>query len=178
VLRRVPEDDLFAEFVRARRGHLVATARLLTAGDVHQAEDLVQTALLNVYLRWSKVQTNPAAYARRAVVNCFIDHQRKPAMRREQLTDEPPDLRAPPDPADLDPGLVAALADLSPRMRAAVVLRHVQDLSVAEVAEILDCDPGTVKSQTARGLDKLRARLSVSPPTSTTPSSTESGARS
>lgn len=83
--------------------------------------------------------------------------------RRERPTDDLPDVVAELDPAPLDPELVTALAQLPPRMRAAVVLRHVHDLSVDEVARMLQCDPGTVKSQTARGLGKLRARLG--PPT-------------
>lgn len=148
----------------------MATARLLTAGDAHDAEDLVQTALVRVYLSWGRVRTDPMAYARRTLVNCFIDHRRKPVVRRERVTDDVPDSAAAPPPEALDPELVAALAELPPGMRAAVVLRHVHDLSVDEVAGLLGCEPGTVKSQTARGLEKLRARLRVAPPT-------ESGAR-
>lgn len=135
----------------------------MTAGDAHEAEDLVQTALVRVYLKWGKILTDPMAYARRALVNCFIDHRRKPASRREQLFDELPDSPAAPVPAALDPELVAALADLPPGMRAAVVLRHVHDLSVEAVAELVGSEPGTVRSQTARGLDKLRTRLAATP---------------
>jgi RNA polymerase sigma-70 factor (sigma-E family) len=138
---------------------MVTTARLLTAGDAELAEDLVQTALVKVYVSWHRVLGEPAAYARRVLVNCFVDHRRKPAVRREQATDEVPDTVAPAGPAALDPALVAALAELPARMRAAVVLRHVHDLSVEETAALLGCSTGTVKSQTARGLDKLRAHL-------------------
>jgi DNA-directed RNA polymerase specialized sigma24 family protein len=71
-------DREFAEFVRAHRGDLVATARLLAAGDGHLAEDLVQTALVRVHLAWSRARAdNPIAYARRALVNCTTDHHRR-----------------------------------------------------------------------------------------------------
>jgi RNA polymerase sigma-70 factor (sigma-E family) len=156
--RRRDQDAAFAAFVRAERGRLVATGRLLTAGDAHLAEDLVQTALTRVYLAWGKVRDNRAAYARRVLVNSFIDHRRKPFVRREAATDVFPD-RAVEAPEGMDPELVAALAALPPRMRAAVVLRHVHDLPVDEVATLLGCTAGTVKSQTARGLDKLRDAL-------------------
>jgi RNA polymerase sigma-70 factor (sigma-E family) len=157
---RRDQDTAFADFVRAERGRLVATGRLLTAGDVHLAEDLVQTALTRLYLAWGKVRTDRSAYARKVLVNSFIDHRRRPFVRRESSTDEPPDSAA-AHPVDdsLDPALVAALAELPPRMRAVVVLRHVHDLSVDEVARLLGCSTGNVKSQTARGLDKLRATL-------------------
>lgn len=164
VLRKAERDTAFVEFVRSRRGQLVASARLLTAGNVHEAEDLVQTALVRVYLRWGRIRSDPMAYARRALVTCFIDHRRKPAVRREDPTDQLPDTTAVEASGALDPELVAALAQLPPRMRAAVVLRHVNDLPVDTVAELLGCGAGTVKSQTARGLEKLRASLTTNPP--------------
>lgn len=160
---RRDQDTAFADFVRAERGRLVATGRLLTAGDVHLAEDLVQIALTRVYLAWGKVRTDRSAYARKVLVNCFIDHRRKPSVRRESTIDEVPDGPSVAGPEALDPELVRALADLPPRMRAAVVLRHVHDLSIDETAQLLGCSTGNVKSQTARGLDKLRAALEPTP---------------
>lgn len=152
--------------MRAQRGRLVATGQLLTAGDAHLAEDLVQTALVRVYLAWDRAAGgNPAAYARRALVTCFLDHRRRPFVRRERTAAAPPDVPAPPGPAAIDAELVAALQNLPPGMRAAVVLRHVHDLSVEETAETLGCSTGNVKSQTARGLDKLRALLDPTPAT-------------
>lgn len=161
--RRSSNDAEFAAFVRAERGRLLATGRLLTAGDVHLAEDLVQTALTRVYLAWAKVRGDRAAYARKVLVNSFIDHRRRPFVRREAATDVVPDEPAAPAPDELDPELVGALADLPPSMRAAVVLRHVHDLSVEDVAGLLGCSEGNVKSQTARGLDKLRTALAPVP---------------
>lgn len=157
--KRREHDEAFAAFVRSDRGRLLSTGRLLTAGDAHLAEDLVQTALTRVYLAWGKVRGDRSAYARKVLVNCFIDHRRKPSVRREATTGEMPDGPAPDGPEALDPELVRALADLPPRMRAAVVLRHVHDLSIEDTAELLGCSTGNVKSQTARGLDKLRAAL-------------------
>ena len=71
-------DGEFADFVRTYRGGLVATARLLAAGDAHLAEDLVQTALVRVYLSWGRARSgNPVGYARRTLVNCTADHHRR-----------------------------------------------------------------------------------------------------
>jgi len=141
---------------------MTATACLLATGDPGLAEDLVQNALVRLYLSWSRARAgHTEAYARRVLVNCFVDHRRRPWVRRESVADELPE--TPTAAVGLDDSvagaLLDALRDLPPRMRAAVVLRHVQDLSVDEAADALGCSAGTVKSQTARGLAKLRARL-------------------
>ncbi|WP_245993648.1 SigE family RNA polymerase sigma factor [Nocardioides immobilis] len=156
-------DREFADFVRTHRAGLVTTARLLAAGDAHLAEDLVQNALVRVYLAWGRAKAgNVVAYARRTLVNCHADHHRRGFTRRERSAAAVPETVAPDPGTDaLDAALVAALGDLPPRMRAAVVLRHVHDLSVDDTAHALGCTTGTVKSQTARGLDKLRAALAV-----------------
>jgi len=155
-------DDEFEAFVRRRRGHLVGTATVLTAGDAFLAEDLVQGTLVRLYLAWGRARSgNLDAYARRVLVNAFIDHRRRPFVRRERTVDALPDAAAPPG-VDVnldDTHLLAALAALPPRMRAAVVLRHVEDLSVEDTAAALGCSTGTVKSQTARGITKLRDAL-------------------
>jgi len=156
-------DREFAEFVGARRAQLVRTARLLTAGDEHTAEDLVQTALTKLYLAWPRVEAGGAeAYARRVLVNTFIDLTRKPWWRREAVAEELPDaaLRGSLAGAVAESDAVrAALAALPDGQRTAVVLRHWLDLDVAECARLMKVDPGTVKSQTARGLAKLRTLL-------------------
>jgi RNA polymerase sigma-70 factor (sigma-E family) len=151
----------FEAFVRERRGELLATATLLAGGDAHLAEDLVQSSLVRLYLAWGRARTgNPRGYARRILVNATIDHVRRPWVRRENSTDEVPDVAA-RSPGEVDEDLIAALRMLPPRMRAAVVLRHVQDLSVEDTADALNCSIGNVKSQTARGLDKLRQLLTA-----------------
>lgn len=162
-------DHEFEDFVRRRRRALVMTATALTAGDAFLAEDLVQGTLVRVYLAWKRARSgNVDAYARRVLVNAFIDHRRRPFVRREQIVAVPPDA-AWVAGADLDDTrLLAALADLPPRMRAAVVLRHVDDLSVDDAAAALGCSTGTVKSQTARGLAKLRDALAMPPEPVTT----------
>jgi RNA polymerase sigma-70 factor (sigma-E family) len=167
----VKHDDEFEAFVRRRRGHLVGTATVLTAGDAFLAEDLVQGTLVRLYLAWGRARsTNVDAYARRVLVNAFIDHRRRPFVRREHAVESLPE--APQDPAaELDDGrLLRALAALPPRMRAAVVLRHVEDLSVEDAAAALGCSTGNVKSQTARGITKLREALELDhQPAVTTP---------
>ena len=163
---RAQRDEEFATFVRHRRGELLRTATLLAAGDRHLAEDLVQTSLTRVYLGWGRLAVPEAryAYARRALVTCLIDETRRPWRRREQSHAELPDRAAGPAGADADDRLALlgpALAELPARMRAAVVLRYLHELSVAETADALSCSQGTVKSQTSRGLEHLRRSLGV-----------------
>jgi RNA polymerase sigma-70 factor (sigma-E family) len=153
------EDEAqFQSFVRARWTHLVRTAYLLS-GDRHHAEDLAQTALAKAYRSWRRVNhsDNPDAYVRRILVSCNSDRFRKRRVA-ERLTDTPP------ESASVDPTarvaqrqvLLDALAGLPARQRAVVVLRYWDDLSEAEVAQALGCSAGTVKSQAAKGLAKLR----------------------
>ena len=154
-------DDEFEAFVRHRRARLVGTATALTAGDAVLAEDLVQGTLVRLYLAWGRARSgNVEAYARRVLVNAFIDHRRRPFVRRERTVAALPDAASVAVDRDFgDAQLFNALAELPPRMRAAVVLRHVEDLSVEDAAATLGCTPGTVKSQTARALAKLRESL-------------------
>jgi RNA polymerase sigma factor (sigma-70 family) len=134
---------------------------MLCAGDGHRAEDAVQTALARVYLAWPRINAaTRGAYLRRAVVNAVIDEGRRSARRGELCVADPPDYAA-HDDGDLDDAsdVLAALAELPPRMRAAVILRYIDGLSVTEAADALRCSEGTVKSQSARALQKLRLAL-------------------
>ncbi len=135
-------------------------------GDWHAADDLVQETLARVYARWSSIATgpNPDAYAMRVVVNLHVDRLRQP-WRRERSMAALPDQA---DPAaerrisavdDDDRILAEALQRLSPDHRVVLVLRFADDLSVDEVARILDVSSGTVKSRTSRAADALRALL-------------------
>lgn len=162
-------DGEFEDYVRRRRATLLRSATLLTSGDAHLAEDLVQATLIRLYLKWPRARkTSLDAYARRALVNNFIDHHRRPSMRRERNVADVPDSAA-ASSAEGHPGtvgdnivdhqLLAALAALPPRMRAAVVLRYVEGFDIDETAHALGCSAGTVKSQTSRGLEKLRKLL-------------------
>jgi RNA polymerase sigma-70 factor (sigma-E family) len=158
-------DDEFSEFARANRAELLRSACLLTAGDVHLAEDLVQITLARMYVAWPRVSSsgNALGYAWRILVNVHIDETRRPRWRRERSVGEVPDVPAtepPSDSADAE-AVRAALAGLPPRMRAAVVLRHWMDLSVGETASLLGCSEGTVKSQTAKAAMRLRALLTT-----------------
>jgi RNA polymerase sigma-70 factor (sigma-E family) len=159
-----PDDDTsFREFARARTVVLRRTAYLL-CGDWHLAEDLVQTTLIKLYRVWSKAHRGGPVdnYTRRILVRCWLDEQRKPWRRKEKRDGMVPDVvddRADPTAALLSDQLVTALAALTPRQRATVVLRFCNDLPVAEVAAVLGCAQGTVKSQTVRGLEALRAAV-------------------
>jgi RNA polymerase sigma factor (sigma-70 family) len=115
-------------------------------------------------VNWARVRRaeSPIAYARRALTNTFIDEGRRPYRRSEQQVAEPeagsePARRA-ADPATTQT-LLAALAELPPRQRAVVVLRHWLDLDIARTADLLNCSEGTVKSQNAKAVQHLRAAL-------------------
>ena len=156
-------DEEFSAFVRDRRHELLRSACLLTAGDTYLAEDLVQTALARLYLAWPRVRRDGSmiAYTWRIIVNAHVDEKRRPRWRREKSVAEPPDT---PDTESLDllpEGDVVrkALAELPKGMRAAVVLRYWADFSVADAARVLGCTEGTVKSQTAKGIARLRESL-------------------
>ena len=139
---------------------MLRAARLLTAGDRHLAEDLVQTTLVRLYSAWPRLREKPIAYAHRVIINAHIDVTRRSWWRRERSVSDLPE----PGPLssgsdDLREVIRAALASLPPRMRAVVVLRYWLDFSVAESADLLGCTEGTVKSQTARAVVKLREHL-------------------
>jgi RNA polymerase sigma-70 factor (sigma-E family) len=160
-------DEEFRSFVIGSRGPMLRTATFLCSGDRHAAEDLVQTALMRVYVAWPRVRSETVeAYARKAMLNAMIDNRRRPAARFERSRAAVPEVAIEDPPAtDTEAAVFWALAQLPPRMRAAVVLRHLLDLSVTETADTLNCSEGTVKSQTARGLDQLRAVLAPDVPT-------------
>jgi RNA polymerase sigma-70 factor (sigma-E family) len=156
---RREREDAFRAYVQDHRAELVRAATLLTSGDTHLAEDLVQVTLTRLYVAWHRVdgRRSPGAYARRILVNAFIDDTRRPLRRRERSHGAVPELPAPGAIGFEEREAVhRALADLPPRMRAAVVLRHWLQLDVRETADVLGCSEGTVKSQTASGLERLR----------------------
>jgi RNA polymerase sigma-70 factor (sigma-E family) len=161
-------DEQFRTYVIASRGQLLRTATFLSAGDRHAAEDLVQTALMRLYVAWPRVRSETIdAYARKSLLNALIDNRRRPFARFERTHAEVPEVAVEdPPPTDTESAVFAALAALPPRMRAAVVLRHLCQLSVGETADTLNCSEGTVKSQTARALTQLRNALTpgVLPP--------------
>lgn len=149
----------FAEFAAAASPRLRRMAFLL-CGNWHTAEDLTQTALTRVFASWRKIRRRDAAhaYATRILVNAYLADKR---VKRppEVLTSTLPEPRAETPLPETRIVVLAALASLPPQSRAVVMLRYWADLSVDQVADMLGCSPGTVKSQSARGLDKLRAVL-------------------
>ncbi|MCU1692720.1 MAG: polymerase, sigma-24 subunit, subfamily [Frankiales bacterium] len=158
---RREQDEAFSAFVAARSRHLLQAAHLLT-GDRHRAEDLLQTALTRAYLRWDRiVDEDPEGYVRRTMVNAHIDWWRRKPWR-EQPTEVLPEVAVADRTRSSDDrsSLLAALAQLSPRQRAVMVLRYFEDLSEAEIARTLGCSTGTVKSAASRAAAKLRVSLS------------------
>ena len=158
------EDELaFVEFASGSARSLRRTAFLMT-GDWHRADDVVQNALVKLYVAWPRLSRTGAfpSYARRVVITTAIDESRRSSSRERPDEDAgvgEPDRRDHMREVDDRLLVISALAELPPRQRATVVLRYYDELSVEETAEVLGCTPGTVKSQTARGLDALRARL-------------------
>jgi RNA polymerase sigma-70 factor (sigma-E family) len=158
----------FDEFVAGNVEQLLKTAYLI-AWDTGDAEDLVQECLFKVARRWPRVRrmTQPRAYARRVLVNLALDGARGRARRRGEL-DGPSALAVGPAPDPLvgletRAELIDALAHLTPRQRAVLVLRYFNDLTEAQTAEVLGCSPGTVKSNASRGLARLREVLAPIP---------------
>lgn len=130
----------------------------LLSGDWHQADDLAQATLTKLYAGWHRLDVqNLDGYARTTLVNTFLAERRSPWRRVLLRTGPERAVRQVDMDAVLD--LRHALAELPPRQRATVVLRYYCDLTVDQTAEELGCSPGTVKSQTARGLDTLRLAL-------------------
>jgi len=154
------DDADFTEFVRYAWPALYRTAYLLV-GDRGLAEDLVQTSLAKTYVSWGRVRDRSAAgvYARTVLVNTASSWFRRRGWRNEMATDQVPDRASAAGP-EVDGALLReVLLTLPPRQRAVVVLRFYEDRSVDEVAAILQITAGTVKSQTAHALQKLRAAL-------------------
>jgi len=153
------EAEGFASFVEARERALQRTAWLLT-GDWALAEDLVQTALARSWPRWDRIRRSddPEVYVRRAMVNTWVTWSRR-RWRRERPAEPLPDGPASQDvAAEVTARVVVRdiLATLPDRQRAVLVLRLFDDLSVAQVAQVLDCSAGTVKSTMSQALAKLR----------------------
>lgn len=158
---------VFEAFVDARSDRLLGTAVLLTQ-DRALAEDLLQTALAKAWFAWSRIDGDPEPYVRRIVVNTYM------SWWRRRWNGEVPS-QAVPDHADTDRhagadsrhDLATALARLPKRQRAVVVLRFYEDMSERQVARLLGCSVGTVKSQTSKALAKLRVDSALVDPMDT-----------
>ncbi|MER7574149.1 SigE family RNA polymerase sigma factor [Streptomyces sp. NPDC126514] len=149
----------FREFVENRSSALLRTAVLLSGGDRHAGEDLLQNALIKAAGRWHRIE-EPEAYVRQILYRQQISRWRLKWRRRELSVAEPPEAGARTDDsaaADLRLVMRGALARLTPRQRTVLVLRYFEDLPEAEVAALLGCSVGTVRSTTHRSLARLRA---------------------
>jgi RNA polymerase sigma-70 factor (sigma-E family) len=163
-------EEAFVEFVRARQAVLFRTAFLLT-GDRGHAEDLLQGTMERTYQNWRRVAStgNPDAYVRRIMINLAHDGWRSRRHVVEQRLDEA--FAAPVQGMQVDQTeqaesralVVRALRRLPAGMRTVLVLRYFGDLSEAETAGAMGCSIGNVKSQAARGLERLRAAIGCEP---------------
>ena len=149
-------DRLYVAFVEVAWHRHIRLAAPLT-GDRWRAEELLQDSLVKVYERWRRLSRldYPHAYLRRALINNHTSGWRR--RRRESLVADVPDRVAPA--GDIGPDAVVlrlALMTLPAKQRAVAVLRHYEDLTERAAAQALGCSVGTVKSQNARVLDKLR----------------------
>lgn len=160
-------DDDDASFTAAFEAHYddaVGLAYLL-CGDRQRAEDATAEAFARMLRKWKRVD-NPRAYVRRAVVNEVNSRFRRLRLERAEAQRHHGDDRGArgqeENVADRD-AMLRALAELPRRQRTAVVLRYYQQLTETETAEVMDCAVGTVKSNTARGLDRLRVLLDGEP---------------
>jgi RNA polymerase sigma-70 factor (sigma-E family) len=156
----------FEQFVASSVDELLRTGYLVV-WDLADAEDLVQETLLRVAKRWPRVRSmeHPGAYARRILINLALDGSDRRSRRRQELDVSPLEDRADESSlrelnrVGLKSELVSALAVLPPRQRAVLVLRYYVDLPEAQVATVLGCSLGTVKSTASRGLDRLEQEL-------------------
>ncbi len=158
------EDDEFRDFVVSRSAALLRVAFLLT-GDRGHAEDLLQTALMKTSRRWTHLVDRDASYAyvRRAMVNTQTSWLRRRRVVESFVDVVPESVEHLDDFSAIEGRMLPALAQLPPGMRAIIVLRFYEDLGEAEAARVLGCSVGTVKSQTSRGLARLRAYFADQP---------------
>lgn len=146
--------DSFSGWVGQRRDALLRTAFLLT-GDRGRAEDLLQDALVKVARRWGRLRDgNPDGYVRQIIYHSQVSWWRS---KREIPVAEPYDVDARTSDSS-DRGLIVqqALARLTAKQRAVIVLRYLDDATEREAARVLGVSVGTVKSQTAAALRRLR----------------------
>lgn len=164
--KRVDAVPTFEEYAASAWPRLYRSSYLLT-GNHADAEDLAQQTLLQAYRSWAKVSRadQPAAYLRRIQTNLFVSHQRPRKRTLEILTEAPPEPHpateeGPEDRMELWPHV----ASLPPRQRAVIVLRYYERLSEREIAEVLGCSTGTVKSTAHHALNALRAAIGAEAP--------------
>jgi RNA polymerase sigma-70 factor (sigma-E family) len=147
----------FTQFVATRSARLLRLAYLLTH-DWASAEDLLQTALAKAWFAWHRLKADPEPYVRTIIVHTYASWWRR-RWNGEQPTGDLPEPPTPADPyagSDARDELWRALGRLPRRQRAVLVLRYFEDLTESEIASVLECSVGTVKSQASKALVKLR----------------------
>ncbi|MCI3272768.1 SigE family RNA polymerase sigma factor [Streptomyces cylindrosporus] len=152
--------DEYAEFAAVRAGHLYRSACLLTAGDTHLAEDLVQETLGRLYVGWGRMSRvgNPAGYAQTVLTRTFLAHQRRRSST-ERATDVLPDRPADGGDPSLRLTLLEALSRLPAKDRAVIVLRYWEDRSIEETADVMHVSSAAVRTRCVRALGRLRELL-------------------
>jgi RNA polymerase sigma-70 factor (sigma-E family) len=156
-------EEEFGRFVAARGRALCRTAYLLT-GDWQVGEDLVQEALTRTYLRRRRLRSAEALepYARKVLVSLFLSSRRRFWNSELPFASVPDQVTAGLlDAAEDRRGLWPALLALSAQQRAVLVLRYFEDLTEADIAAVLGCSPGAVKTHASRGLDRMRKSISL-----------------
>jgi RNA polymerase sigma-70 factor (sigma-E family) len=158
----VASSDTFAEFVTARSPRLQRTAYLLTHDWAH-AEDLLQTALVRAWSAWGRIDGDPEPYVRRILVNVYASWWRRRWRHVEQPTSRLPERGATDHVATVDERdeVWQALGRLPRRQRAVLVLRYFEDMTEAQIADVMGVSVGTVKSQAKKALEKLRLDKSL-----------------
>ena len=162
-------------FAREHGQRLLRFAYLVTGGDGPTAEDLVQTVLLRLTSRGIDDLDDPVSYARRAVVNEHISGGRRASALRRGLTRIGPAAEAVSESPEDRMAILSSLDALTPRERAAIVLRYYEDLADPDIAAALDCSRVTVRSLVHRATKKLRRELAPSYERTTEPDPTTEG---
>lgn len=152
----------FTEFVAARSVALMRLAYVLT-GDHHAAEDLLQSSLVRAAAHWGRIHTAPEAYVRKIMYREQVSSWRRRARRPETPMAQVPDMAGAGTDASAEARVVlqAALRALPTGKRAVLVLRYLEDLPETQVAELLGCSVGTVRSQTHKALHQLRSVMAA-----------------
>ncbi|GGW61661.1 SigE family RNA polymerase sigma factor [Streptomyces xantholiticus] len=158
---RASRTEEYREFAANRAAHLYRSACLLTSGDTHLAEDLVQETLGRMYMLWGRVSRidNPAGYAQTVLVRSFLTYRRRRSASERPVGELPDCALLSGDDPELRLALLGALGRLSPKDRAVVVLRYWEDRSIEETADAMNVSSAAVRTRAVRALAKLREQL-------------------
>jgi len=153
----VGSSDTFADFVLGRSRRLLRTAYLLTR-DWAYAEDLLQIALVRAWSVWGRVEADPEPFVRRVLINVYASWWRRKWRQVEQPTQQPPECSVADEASRVDAReeVWQAIGRLPRRQRTVLVLRYFEDMSEVQIADVMGISVGTVKSQAAKALAKLR----------------------